>query len=345
MIKFENVSMVYENGTAALNNVSLTIEDGEFVFLIGHSGAGKTTLTKLLICEERISSGKLEINGFHLEKIRPWRIAKLRRTMGVVFQDFKLFDNMTVYENVAFAMRVVGAKNKLIKKRVPFFSDVVGLGHKSRSFPNQLSGGEKQRVAFARALVNNPDTIIADEPTGNVDTEMSEGIMELLVKINKLGKTVIVVTHDMKLVETYKKRVIHIENGVIHSDKPGVDFNIDEMYTDRVPEVEVVHPNEPAQPFEVPNLPDMNDAAHMSELPVLPNMDEILSDETFGDSSLDINEFVLADIPEAEELKKEVKNDKPENTEEIPSAEITEITEESNEESVPETDRNGGEAE
>lgn len=224
MIKFENVSMEYSNGNAALSDVSLQIDDGEFVFLVGHSGAGKTTLTKLLICEERVSSGKLEVNGFNLEKIRSGKIPKLRRTMGVVFQDFKLFDKMTVYENVAFAMRVVGAKPSLIKKRVPFFLDVVGLGHKSDSFPDQLSGGEKQRVAFARALVNNPDTIIADEPTGNVDTDLTEGIMELLVKINKLGKTVIVVTHDMNIIQQYKKRVIRIENGTVVSDKIGGDF-------------------------------------------------------------------------------------------------------------------------
>ncbi len=221
MIKFENVSMEYSNGTAALNNVSLQINDGEFVFIVGHSGAGKTTLTKLLICEERVSSGRLEVNGFRLDKIRSWKISKLRRTMGVVFQDFKLFEKMTVYENVAFAMRVVGAKPSLIKKRVPFFLDIVGLGHKSDSFPSELSGGEKQRVAFARALVNNPDTIIADEPTGNVDVDLTEGIMELLVKINKLGKTVLVVTHDMNIIEQYKKRVIRIEGGSIVSDQIG----------------------------------------------------------------------------------------------------------------------------
>jgi cell division transport system ATP-binding protein len=224
MIKFENVSMEYSNGTAALNDVSLQIDDGEFVFIVGHSGAGKTTLTKLLICEERVSSGRLEVNGFRLDKIRSWKISKLRRTMGVVFQDFKLFEKMTVYENVAFAMRVVGAKPSLIRKRVPFFLDVVGLGHKSDSFPSELSGGEKQRVAFARALVNNPDTIIADEPTGNVDVDLTEGIMELLVKINKLGKTVIVVTHDMNIIEQYKKRVIRIEGGSIVSDQIGGDF-------------------------------------------------------------------------------------------------------------------------
>lgn len=216
--------MEYSNGTAALNNVSLQIDDGEFVFIVGHSGAGKTTLTKLLICEEHISSGKLEVNGFRLDKIRSWKISKLRRTMGVVFQDFKLFEKMTVYENVAFAMRVVGAKPSVIKKRVPFFLDVVGLGHKSDSFPSELSGGEKQRVAFARALVNNPDTIIADEPTGNVDVDLTEGIMELLIKINKLGKTVIVVTHDMNIIEQYKKRVIRIESGSVVSDKIGGDF-------------------------------------------------------------------------------------------------------------------------
>lgn len=224
MINFENVSMEYRNGTVALNDVSLRIDDGEFVFVVGHSGAGKTTLTKLLICEERISSGKLEVNGFHLEKIHSWKIPALRRTMGVVFQDFKLFENMTVYENVAFAMRVVGAKPSLIKKRVPFFLDIVGLGHKSNSFPNELSGGEQQRVAFARALVNNPDTVLADEPTGNVDVEMTEGIMDLLIKINKLGKTVIVVTHDLNIIQQYKKRVIRIEGGQIVSDKIGGDF-------------------------------------------------------------------------------------------------------------------------
>lgn len=224
MINFENVSMEYGDGNVALNNVSLHIDDGEFVFVVGHSGAGKTTLTKLLICEERVSEGKLEANGFRLDKIRPWKIPALRRTMGVVFQDFKLFDNMTVYENVAFAMRVVGAKPSLIKKRVPFFLDVVGLGHKAQSFPGHLSGGEKQRVAFARALVNNPDTVIADEPTGNVDTKMTEGIMELLLKINKLGKTVIVVTHDMNIINSYRKRVIRIEEGKIVSDGIGGEF-------------------------------------------------------------------------------------------------------------------------
>ena len=221
MIEFTDVSMVYPNGTVALRNVNLRIENGEFVFIIGHSGAGKTTLTKLLLREERISSGKLMVNGFRLDKIRQRKIPYLRRTMGVVFQDFRLFDDKTAYENVAFAMRVIGEKPALIKKRVPFFLNVVGLGDKYDSFPDELSGGEQQRVAFARALVNNPQIIVADEHTGNVDSDMTNEIMELLIKINKLGKTVIVVTHDREVVTRYNKRVITIDDGEITCDKIG----------------------------------------------------------------------------------------------------------------------------
>lgn len=221
MIQFTNVSKVYPNDTIALKNINLKIDDGEFVFIVGHSGAGKTTLTKLLLREEKISSGNLHINGFKLERIRERKIPYLRRTMGVVFQDFRLFDNKTAYENVAFAMRVIGEKPSLIRKRVPFFLNVVGLSEKYDSFPNELSGGEQQRVAFARALVNNPQIIIADEPTGNIDPEMGREIMELLLKINRLGKTVIVVTHDRDIVSHYKKRVITIKNGVIASDRVG----------------------------------------------------------------------------------------------------------------------------
>ncbi|HOJ48688.1 MAG TPA: cell division ATP-binding protein FtsE [Bacillota bacterium] len=224
MIEFKNVSMVYENNTVALKNINLRIEDGEFVFIVGHSGAGKTTLTKLLLREEKVTSGKLHVNGYNLEKIKERKIPYLRRTMGFVFQDFRLFENKTVYENVAFAMRVVGGSPSLIRKRVPFFLNVVGLSDKYRCFPRQLSGGEQQRVALARALVNNPQTIIADEPTGNIDPELSHEIMELLMKINRLGKTVIVITHDRSIVERYKKRVITISDGVITSDKIGGYF-------------------------------------------------------------------------------------------------------------------------
>lgn len=213
--------MVYPSGTAALNGVNLKIEDGEFVFIVGRSGAGKTTLAKLLMREEKATGGRLTVDSFRLDKLPRRRIPILRRTMGVVFQDFRLFPNKTVYENVAFAMRVVGERNSIIKQRVPFFLNLVELSDKADSFPTELSGGEQQRVAFARAIANNPKIVIADEPTGNVDPEMSKDLMDLLVRINKLGKTVIVITHDRYLVEQYKKRTLTIEEGQIVSDKNG----------------------------------------------------------------------------------------------------------------------------
>lgn len=219
MISFQNVSMVYPNGTAALNNVTLNIKDGEFVFIIGKSGAGKTTLTKLLLCEERVTGGTLTVNNFKLNKLPQRKIPYLRRILGVVFQDFRLFKNKTVYENIAFTLRVIGEDPRIIRKRVPYFLNVVDMTDKADRFPDELSGGEQQRVAFARALVNNPKIIIADEPTGNVDPEMSREIMDLLVRINKLGKTVIVVTHEKDLVDEYRHRVITIKDGEIVSDR------------------------------------------------------------------------------------------------------------------------------
>ena len=219
MISFQNVSMVYPNGTAALNNVTLNIKDGEFVFIIGKSGAGKTTLTKLLLCEERVTGGTLTVNNFKLNKLPQRKIPYLRRTLGVVFQDFRLFKNKTVYENIAFTLRVIGEDPRIIRKRVPYFLNVVDMTDKADRFPDELSGGEQQRVAFARALVNNPKIIIADEPTGNVDPEMSRESMDLLVRINKLGKTVIVVTHEKDLVDEYRHRVITIKDGEIVSDR------------------------------------------------------------------------------------------------------------------------------
>ena len=219
MISFQNVSMVYPNGTAALNNVTLNIKDGEFVFIIGKSGAGKTTLTKLLLCEERVTGGTLTVNNFKLNKLPQRKIPYLRRTLGVVFQDFRLFKNKTVYENIAFTLRVIGEDPRIIRKRVPYFLNVVDMTDKADRFPDELSGGEQQRVAFARALVNNPKIITADEPTGNVDPEMSREIMDLLVRINKLGKTVIVVTHEKDLVDEYRHRVITIKDGEIVSDR------------------------------------------------------------------------------------------------------------------------------
>ena len=221
MILFDDVYKNYPNGTNALNGVSFKIDDGEFVFIIGHSGAGKSTLIKLLLREERHTSGKIIVNDYNLNKLKSGKIPHLRRSMGVVFQDFRLIDTLTVYENVAFAMRVIGCPNKAIRRRVPYVLGIVGLGHKSKNYPKELSGGEQQRVALARALANNPKTIIADEPTGNVDPALAREIMELLTEINKMGTTVIAITHDKNLVDDFNKRVIALKDGQIISDTTG----------------------------------------------------------------------------------------------------------------------------
>ena len=219
MVEFKDVRMVYKNTNAvALDGVSFTISDGEFVFLVGPSGSGKTTVIKLLTGEERITDGALNVNGFDLKKIRMRRLPRLRRTLGVIFQDFRLIDKMTVFENVAFAMRVVGAKKKEINKRVPQVLELVGLAGYEKRRPEELSGGEQQRVAIARALVNNPRMIIADEPTGNLDPVRSLDLMLLLEKINELGTTVLVVTHEKELVNAFSKRVIAIDSGKVISD-------------------------------------------------------------------------------------------------------------------------------
>ncbi|MBR7033959.1 MAG: cell division ATP-binding protein FtsE [Clostridia bacterium] len=221
MIDFKNVVKTYPNGTVALKGISLHIDDGEFVFIVGHSGAGKTTLTKLLLSEEKPTSGNLIVGDYDLSRIPKYKIPHYRRQLGVVFQDFRLLPNMTVYENVAFAMRVVGTPPSKIKRRVPAILNTVNLADKNNSFPDEISGGEQQRVALARALANNPNVIIADEPTGNIDPQMSLEIMNLLMKINKLGKTVIVVTHERELVNYYKQRVVMIKDGAIVEDKLG----------------------------------------------------------------------------------------------------------------------------
>ena len=218
MIQFVNVVKSYDQGNNALNGASLQVEDGEFVFLIGPSGSGKSTIIKLITGELKPTKGTVHVNGYSLERIRKREIPYLRRTVGVVFQDFRLINKMTVYENVAFAMRVVGAKEKEIRERVPYVLELVGLENKMDRHPNEMSGGEQQRLAIARALVNNPSTIIADEPTGNLDPERSFEIMALLQEINNLGTTVLVVSHDQKLVELFGKRVIAIDEGVVVSD-------------------------------------------------------------------------------------------------------------------------------
>ena len=218
MIDFVNVTKTYETGTHALNGIDLHIDDGEFVFLVGASGSGKSTMIKLLTAELQPTGGSINVNGYQLEKIKRSAIPYMRRTLGVIFQDFRLIDNKTVYENVAFAMRVIGASSKEIKQRVPYVLELVGLENKARRLPNELSGGEQQRVAIARALVNNPSMIIADEPTGNLDPARSFEIMLLLEQINALGTTVLVVTHEKGLVDRFTKRVVALEAGKIVSD-------------------------------------------------------------------------------------------------------------------------------
>ena len=218
MIELNNVVKTYDPGVKALNGISLKIDDGEFVFLVGPSGSGKSTIIKLLTAELEPTAGSVLVNGFVLEKIRPRAIPYLRRTLGVIFQDFRLIENKTVYDNVAFAMRVIGAGEGAIKKRVPYVLNLVGLENKGRRLPHELSGGEQQRVAIARALVNNPSVIIADEPTGNLDPSRSLEIMMLLEQINALGTTVMVVTHEKELVNRFTKRVVAIDEGKIISD-------------------------------------------------------------------------------------------------------------------------------
>ena len=219
MVQMNDVKMVYENTDAvALDGIDFTINEGEFVFLVGPSGSGKTTIIKLITGELAATSGEISVNGFDLGSIKRRKLPKLRRTLGVIFQDFRLIDKMTVYENVAFAMRIVGASNKEIKKRDPQMLELVGLADREKRFPAELSGGQQQRVAIARALVNNPRMIIADEPTGNLDPVRSLELMLLLEKINELGTTVLVVTHEKELVNAFSKRVIAIDSGKVISD-------------------------------------------------------------------------------------------------------------------------------
>ncbi len=223
MIEFKNVSKRYDNGTEALKNVNLRIERGEFVFIVGASGSGKSTFLKTIMREEVPTSGTIMINNYDLTQMTNKEIPYFRRTMGIVFQDFRLIPTMSVYDNVAFAMRVIGASEKDIRKRVPYVLSLVGLQNKARSMPNEISGGEQQRVALARALVNNANTIIADEPTGNIDPEMSYEIIDLLNHINENGTTIIMVTHEHDLVKKFNHRIVVIDHGEVVSDTAAGD--------------------------------------------------------------------------------------------------------------------------
>ena len=221
MVRLIDVYKEYDNGTKALKGVNLRIDDGEFVFLVGPSGSGKSTVIKLITGEIGATQGRLMVNGYNLNNIAVRQIPYMRRTLGIIFQDFRLIEKKTVYENLSFVMRAIGASNREVKRRIPYVLQLVGLENKENAYPGQLSGGEQQRVAIARALVNNPSMIIADEPTGNLDPQRSLEIMMLLERINELGTTVLVVTHEMGLVRRFAKRVVTIENGLVTSDKAG----------------------------------------------------------------------------------------------------------------------------
>lgn len=221
MIRLIDIHKEYDNGTKALKGVSLRIDDGDFIFLVGPSGSGKSTIIKLITAEISPTEGRMMVNGYNLNTISPRQVPGMRRTLGVIFQDFRLIEKKTVYENLTFVMRVAGATPREIKKRIPYILQLVGLDQKEKCLPCELSGGEQQRVAIARALVNNPSVIIADEPTGNLDPQRSLEIMMLLERINELGTTILVVTHEKALVNRFSKRVVAIENGRIISDGTG----------------------------------------------------------------------------------------------------------------------------
>lgn len=221
MIRMVDVYKEYDNGTKAIKGLNLRIDDGEFAFLVGPSGSGKSTIIKLLTAEEFATQGRVMVNGYNLSTIKHQQIPKMRRTLGVIFQDFRLIDKKTVWGNLEFAMRIIGATNREMRKRIPYVLDLVGLSEKAKVHPNELSGGEQQRVAIARALVNNPQMIIADEPTGNLDPQRSLEIMTLLERINSMGTTMLVVTHERGLVNHFSKRVVAIQNGELISDEEG----------------------------------------------------------------------------------------------------------------------------
>ena len=225
IIEFRGVSKTYNSGTHALEDVNVRINKGEFVFVVGSSGAGKSTFMKLIMREEKANTGEIFVNNFNLTKMPRKEVPMLRRTMGIVFQDFRLIPNMNVFENVAFAMHVTGASSRKIRVEVSKALSKVGLGHKARSMPNQLSGGEQQRVGLSRALVNAPSLIIADEPTGNVDPNMSYEIVNLLTEINKRGTTILMVTHDHNLVRDFQHRVIMLDGGRIVADNMGGELS------------------------------------------------------------------------------------------------------------------------
>ncbi len=326
IIEFNNVSKNYDSETHALNNVSVAIEKGEFAFIVGASGAGKSTFLKLIMHEESPSSGTIIVNGTDVTKLRRRKVPYLRRNMGIVFQDFRLIEKMTVYDNVAFAMRAIGAPPAEVKKRVPYILGLVGLSHKLKSRPSELSGGEQQRVSLARALVNNPAIIIADEPTGNIDPEMSYEIIELLSKINEEhGTTILVVTHEHELVRQFNKRVIEIEKGSVVNDTNGLLSDAgDILFT----------------PSEETEQPDETEPDTAGEVSAEDNEPEAQGEETAeSDAEVQDEAEEAGDTPEAEETQDSEENAEPEEPAdgEAGESEETPETEEPDEvEEVPE---------
>ena len=313
MIQFTNVSKVYNNGTEALHDINLNVKKGEFVFIVGSSGAGKSTFLKLITCEERPSAGEILLDGMEISRIRKGKIPYVRRKMGMVFQDFRLIDHMTVYDNVAFAMRVVGASPRSIRKRVPYILSLVGLQHKAKHYPTELSGGERQRVGLARALVNNPELIIADEPTGNIDPALSFEIVDLLSEINRRGTTVLMVTHEHSLVKHIHKRITQIHSGQIVADTADMadSYAPPEEYAARQAaqaEAEAQHtaplPEDLPEPGDMPEyVPEEPEEPPQFEEPDEPTLLEVLTPEPYYDE-----EEEELDIEAAEDVPQEIVN-------------------------------------
>ena len=297
MIEFKNVSKRYEGANApALKDINLTIDKGEFVFVVGSSGAGKSTFLKLMMREEVPSTGTIIVDDTDLTKIKKREIPKFRRRLGIVFQDFRLIPNMTVFDNVAFAMRVIGTKEKKIRRRVPYVLSLMGLNDKARNYPKELSGGEQQRVALARALANNAEIIIADEPTGNVDPQMSYEIVDLLMRLNEAGTTVIMVTHEHSLVRCFDKRVIILDKGAVVSDGGAIIREAATAHINPMSEISneyVIPPEEDYSAYtEVPSAEPAEELAETAELAE----DEIINmEDEYIDISSDEGMAEIAD--------------------------------------------------
>jgi cell division transport system ATP-binding protein len=334
IIEFKNVSKTYDSDTHALNNVSIAIEKGEFTFIVGASGAGKSTFLKLIMHEETPSEGTIIVNGTDVTSLKRKQVPYLRRNMGIVFQDFRLIDKMTVYDNVAFAMRAIGASPSAVKKRVNYILGLVGLSHKLKNRPSELSGGEQQRVSLARALVNNPAIIIADEPTGNIDPEMSFEIIELLSQINEQsGTTVLIVTHEHELVKEFNKRVIEIEKGRVVNDTKAPAFDDiaqPDFYEDNEPEeIEEIEENEETEENNEPEAELKNEIQEEpAEEESEEKADEEIPEEARKKAPKETDAEVLIETketekePEAKGAEKPAEKQEPEKPREIEAVNI-----------------------